>query len=191
MSELGVSLVYRTHWHALPDVAFPPVGRLGLTSPRATVVGDATTATWPSRGAALVARPPIPGLLLAVCGLPAGLVAWAKRPAHARACGHPVPQSGSVTRRQRALPRSRVPPLQTCPARRPPWCPAHAPKRTQDCGLPATGHRRLPTTVPFAGLHHVACLLAPPGFVRPLAGRHAGSLLTCWRDVSQVGLEPY
>ena len=191
MSELGVSLVYRTHWNALPDVAFPPVGRLGLTSPRSTVLCDATTATWPSRGSSLVARSPIPCLLLAVCGLPAGLVAWSKRPAHARAFGHPVPHSGSVTRSQMALPRSRVPPLKTCPALRPRWCPAHAPKRTQDCCLPATGNRRLPTTLPFSGLHHAACLLATPGFVRPLAGRHAGSLLTCWLDFSQVGLEPY
>ena len=29
--------------HALPNVAFPPVGRLGLTSPRSTVLCDATT----------------------------------------------------------------------------------------------------------------------------------------------------
>ncbi len=31
--------------HALPDVAFPPVGRLGLTSPLSSVLCDATTAT--------------------------------------------------------------------------------------------------------------------------------------------------
>ena len=36
-----------------------------------------------------------------------------------------------------ALPRSRVPPVKTCPALRPRWCPAHSPSRTQDCGLPA------------------------------------------------------
>ena len=55
--------MYRTHWNALPDVAFPPVGRLGLTSPRSAVVCDATTATSPSRGPSLVARSPIPCLL--------------------------------------------------------------------------------------------------------------------------------
>jgi hypothetical protein len=53
-----------------------------------------------------------------VRGLPAGLVAWSTRPAHARAFGHPVPQSGPVPRSQRALPSSRVPPVPTCPARR-------------------------------------------------------------------------
>ena len=110
---------------------------------------------------------------------------------HARAFGHPVPQSGYETRRQAALPSSRVPPLKTCPALRPRWCPAHSPKRTQDCCLPATGNRRLPTTIPISGLHHAACLLATPGFVRPLTGRHAGSLLTCWLGFDQVGLEPY
>jgi hypothetical protein len=101
------------------------------------------------------------------------------------------PNPGLTSRRQMALPSSRVPPVQTCPALRPRWCPAHSPKRTQDYCLPATANRRLPTTLPFSGLHHAACLLATPGFVRPLAGRHAGSLLTCWLDFSQVGLEPY
>ena len=61
--EPRVSLVYRTHWNALLDVAFPPVGRLGLTSPRSLVLYDATTATWPSRGPSLVARSPIPCVL--------------------------------------------------------------------------------------------------------------------------------
>ena len=46
------------------------------------------------------------------------------------------------------------------------------------------------TTLPIAGLHHAACLLAPPGFVRPLTGRHAGSLLTGWPGVRQGGLAP-
>ena len=113
-----------------------------------------------------------------------------KPPGHARAFGHPVPHSGYGTRRQVALPRSRVPPVKTCPALRPRWCPAHSPSRTQDCCLPALANRRLPTTIHISGLNHAAYLLATPGFVRPLAGRHAGSLLTCWLDVSQVGLAP-
>jgi hypothetical protein len=71
--------------------------------------------------------------------------------------------------------------------------------RGEDCCLPALANRRLSsqetlrvillsTTIHISGLNHAACLLATPGFVRPLAGRHAGSLLTCWLDVSQVGL---
>jgi hypothetical protein len=100
------------------------------------------------------------------------------------------PSPGMCSRRPVALPSSRVPPLKTCPALRPRWCPAHSPKRTQDCCLPATGNRRLTTTIPISGLHHAACLLATPGSVRPLTGRHAGSLLTCWLGVNQVGLAP-
>src|SRR6266478_265440 len=98
------------------------------------------------------------------------------------------PPPGISSRRQVALPSSRVPPVKTCPALRPRWCPAHSPSRTQDCCLPALANRRLPTTIHISGLNHAAYLLATPGFVRPLAGRHAGSLLTCWLDVSQVGL---
>ena len=48
---------------ALPDGAFPPVGRLGLTSPPSSVLYAATTALCPSRVASLVARFPIPCVL--------------------------------------------------------------------------------------------------------------------------------
>jgi hypothetical protein len=67
----------------------------------------------------------------------------------ARALGHPVPHSGSGARRPMALPSSRVPPVKTCPALRPRWCPAHSPYRTQDCCLPALANRRL------SPLHHL------------------------------------
>jgi hypothetical protein len=112
------------------------------------------------------------------------------------------PTPGMWSRRQVALPRSRVPPVAACPALRPRWCPRLSPSRVQDCCLPALAHRRLSpryllrdillsTTLHMSGLHHAACVLATPGFVRPLTGRHAGSLLTGWLDVSQGGLEPY
>ena len=39
------------------------------------------------------------------------------------------PNPGIWSRRQAALPSSRVPPLKTCPALRPRWCPRHSPKR--------------------------------------------------------------
>jgi hypothetical protein len=86
---------------------------------------------------------PIPCVLPCVRGVPEGLVTRAEAPCHARAFGHPVPHSGSVTRRQVALPSSRVPPLKTCPALRPRWCPGHSPYRTQDCCIPALANRRL------------------------------------------------
>ena len=53
------------------------------------------------------------------------------------------PTPGMCARTQMALPSSRVPPLKTCPALRPRWCPRYAPKRIQDCSLPALAHRRL------------------------------------------------
>ena len=82
-----------------------------------------------------------------------------------------------------ALPRSRVPPVRACPALRPRWCPAHAPYRTQDWCLPATGNRRLSpqyllrdillsTTIHISGLNHAACILTPSSFVLPLLGWH-------------------
>jgi len=49
----------------------------------------------------------------------------------------------------------------------------------------------LSTTILISGLNHTACILATPSSVPPLAETHAGSLLTCWLGVSQVGLEPY
>jgi hypothetical protein len=60
----------------------------------------------PSPDTSLVARVPIPCLPQCVRDVPAGLVIWAKPPNRARAFGHPVPHSGSVTRRQVALPSS-------------------------------------------------------------------------------------
>jgi len=104
----------------LPDGAFPPVGRLGLTSPLSSVLCAATTATSPSQGASLVARHPNTLPASRVRHLPAGLVASSKRPDHARACGHPVPQSGHVVKEtggsptfpsypSRHMPRSQTP----------------------------------------------------------------------------------
>ena len=75
----------------------------------------------------------------------------------------------------------------------------HPAPRTAACrslatvGLPlATAVRTIlwTTTLRLAGLTHAACLLATPGFVRPLTGRHAGALLTGWLGVRQVGWEP-
>ena len=137
-----------------------------------------------------------------VRGVPQGLAAWWKPPGHARACGRPVPLSGNVARRQVVLPPSHVTPLHACPALSPRWCPRHAPYCAEDCCLPATGNRRrsppsdlarirLSTPLRLSGLDHTACLLATPGSIPPLAETHAGSLLTCWLGVRQVGLEPY
>ena len=157
----------------------------------------------PSRGPSLVARSPIPCLLPCVRGVPIGLVARAEAPGHARAFGHPVPHSsGNCRQGDRWL--SQVPKF-------PLW--RHAPlsdpggvlrtrqnaprtaafRSLETVGFPLDTSLRdilWTTTILFSGLNHAAYLLATPGFVRPLAGRHAGSLLTGWLGVSQVGLEP-
>ena len=83
---------------ALPDGAFPPVGRLGLTSPPSQVLCAATTAALPISGASLVARLPDTLPASVVRGIPAGLVTWWKHSDHARAFGHPVPHSGNVVK---------------------------------------------------------------------------------------------
>ena len=151
---------------------------------------------YPSPGASLVARALIPCLLQCVRGIPRGLVVWSKPPDHARAFGHPVPQSGSLTRRQMALPRSRAPPVHTCPALRPRWCPDHSPARLQDCCLPAGKNRRLSPLYSLEGypcVHNDMLFGAPSrglssrmpsSFVRPLLGVHvecaSGLLARLW-----------
>ena len=122
---------------------------------------------------------------------PRGLVAWAKRPGHARACGHPVPHSGYVVKETDGSPKFPSSPCEDMPRSQTPVVSC-ALAIAHPGLLPSSAlhNRRLPTTIPISGLNHAACLLATPGSVRPLTRRHAGSLLTCWLDVSQVGLEP-
>ena len=50
-----------------------------------------------------------------VRGLPAGLVAWWKRPGHARAFGHPVPQSGHVVKETGGSPKFPSSPCEDMP----------------------------------------------------------------------------
>jgi len=135
----------------MPGVAFPPVGPLGLSSPPSQVLCSAKTATLPISGRFACRSLPDTLSALLVRVVPSGLMAWARPPDHTRAFGHPVPHSGNVTRRQRALPSSRATPMDACPALRPRWCPAHSPSRTQDCCLPATGNRRLSPRLPLEG----------------------------------------
>src|SRR5262249_42345338 len=186
---------------ALLDVAFPPVGPLGLSSPPSAVLCDATTATCPSRGPSLVTRPPIPCLLpsfvVSLSGsCPGGSSRsrqglwspgppirvygqgdrWLSQVPEFPLCRHaPLSDPGGVLRTCHTAPRTA------------------AFRSVETVGVPLRTTGRdilLSTTLHFSGLHHAACLLATPGFVRPLAGRHAGALLTGWLGGSQVGLEP-
>src|SRR5205823_1440502 len=139
--------------------------------------------SYPSRVASLVARFPIPCLLPRVRGIPYGLMLGWKPPTTPGLLVARSPNPGIGSRREVALPSSRVTPLHACPALRPRWCPAHSPCRIQDCCLPATARRRLSlatalrtilltTTIHISGLHHAACILVPSSFVLPLLGVH-------------------
>src|SRR2546426_7913292 len=95
---------------ALPDGAFPPVGRLGLTSPPSPVLCAATTALCPLRGLRLSLAFPIPCLLPCVCGVPRGLMVEWKPPTTPGPLVTRSPTPGICSRRQGALPSSRVTP---------------------------------------------------------------------------------
>ena len=66
--------------HTLPDVAFPPVGRLGLTSPPSQVLCDATTAALPISGSFTCRSFPDTLPASVVRGIPDGLVARRQLP---------------------------------------------------------------------------------------------------------------
>jgi hypothetical protein len=127
---------------------FPVGGCLRLPS----VLCSATTARHPFRVASLCARFPIPDPLPEFCVPVSGSRAGGSSHTRARAFGRPVPLSGDVARRWWALPRSRVAPVDACPALRPRWCPDPSPYRAQDCCLPATGNRRLSPLIRLEGL---------------------------------------
>src|SRR5499426_1428741 len=100
----------------MPGVAFPPVGPLGLSSPPSPVLCSAKTATLSvSRRFTCRSRPDT---------LPASVRSWypprarglVEAPRPRQGLWSPGPHSGNVTRRQVALPSSRVTPVKTCPA---------------------------------------------------------------------------
>ena len=108
---------------------------------------------------------------------------------------------GVVTRRQLALPSSRISPMTTCSALpRPRWYPARLAVSAAGL-LPSTRARvsafspasagiiRWTTTIHISELDDAACRLATPGSVQPLTRLHAGSLLSGWLGVAQVGLK--
>jgi hypothetical protein len=180
----------------LPGVAFPPVGPLGRGSPPSRPAGwprrpaglcSTTTASRPSRPPSLGARGAIPGLLPPFVSRLRLADGW-KPPVRARALGHPVPLvfRDIVSRRLLALPRSRVPPLMTCPALRPRWCPGPSPSRPQDGGLPAPASRRLsPPSCSGISLpdHHSTHVGAPSRGLSPCSPSRRASMTGCARRV--------
>ena len=81
----------------------------------------------PSRVASRVARFPIPCVLLWFVVSPKGSLPGRSAQTVPGSVVTRSPTPGMWSRRQGAPPRSRVPPVKTCPALRPRWCPAHSP----------------------------------------------------------------
>jgi hypothetical protein len=154
----------------MPGFAFPPVGPVGLASPPSPVLCSAKTALLPVSGR--FARRSLPDTLPASVRswCPHRLVIRSKLPDRARAFGRPVPHSGIMTRRQVALPSSRVTPVNACPALRPRWCPGRSPWRALDCCLPVLGNRRLSPRLGVEGypaVHNYTYFGAPSRGLHP------------------------
>ena len=83
-----------------------------------------------------------------------------------------------VERKQLALSSSRTTPVDTCPARRPRWCPAHSPflfvtRPAAFQHMQTVGYLILSTTIiPISGLSDAACILAPSSSILLLPGLH-------------------
>jgi hypothetical protein len=157
----------------MPGVAFPPVGPVGLGSPPSPVLCSAKTARLSVAGHfACRSRPVTLSASVRSCSpLRAHGQVEASRPR--QGLWSPGPQSGMLTRRQVALPSSQVTPVNACPALRPRWCPQHSPYRTQDCCLPATGNRRLCSSLRPGGVSCCPRLYSFRGSItRPASSLH-------------------
>jgi hypothetical protein len=138
----------------MPGFAFPTVGPLGLSSPPSQSVLNS-----PDHRYYAPLRLPSAhlGSLRFSLSFPDTLTCFhflcVPFPAHRSVGSHPaIPRllfsqyplsSGIPGGRQKALPSSRVVPVNTCPALRPRWCPENSPFRLQDCCLPLFRQRRL------------------------------------------------
>jgi hypothetical protein len=176
-------------WDTLPGGRLPSRGSLGPHCPTCT----GTLRRYDCRPALLGAlrlalASPIPGLLPWLVGSPQDAWPGWQLPDPARALGHPVPQSGDKTRRPPALPSS--PSGDLLRSQTPVGSSTRALARPGRRPSRACTPSAYTTTLPISGLNDAAGLLAPPSSIRPLTGRHAGSFLTGWLGVHQVGLAP-
>ena len=186
----------------MPGVAFPPVGPLGLGSPPSQGLCSATTTSLPVSGR--FACRSLPDTLRASVAFvvshrgsqPGGSPQATPGPVVARS---PSPGMSQGDRWFSHVPTSPLGmhALRSAPGGvlgtrlLAPRTAAFRPLDTVGVLLDTTVRRiLLSTTLLIAGLNPTACLLATPGSVPPLAETHAGSLLTCWLGVRQVGLEP-
>ena len=113
----------------MPDLAFPPVGRLGLTSPPSSVLCSATTATCPFRCPTLSLAHRYLACSFRSCPrLLASSLTLRNLCANAWPTwspGTPFPGCWQGNKWLSQVPR--LPFLNSCPALRPRWCPAHSP----------------------------------------------------------------
>jgi len=185
----------------MPGLAFPLVGRLGLTSPPSLVLCSATTAACPSRCPvlSLVHR----YLVCSVGSCPFfKLVAAQERLRQRPAClVTRYAFSGLLSRRQVALPSSQATPFELMPCSSTPVvscslalaCPGLLPSASLTASAFPSKNWRLsyrPQLYKFRGS------ITRPVFLLPLASDFRcrlgpqGSLLPCWLDFGQVGLAP-
>ena len=150
---------------ALLDVAFPPVGRLGLTSPRSPVLCDATTTIWPSRGPSLCRSFPDPlRASLSLCS-PRRARSLVEAPSKRQGLWSPGPPVRDVRQGARGL--SQVPELPLC---------SHAP--LSDPGGALGTRHSAPRTAAFQSLHTVGfatTYIFRGSITRPVCSLHPAS----------------
>ena len=184
----------------MPGVAFPPVGPLGLGSPPSSVLCSAKTACSPSRVASLALASQYLVCFLTLCSL--RLVPGRKLPSTPGLLVTRSPSSSGGAPKERAgspkFPRfpsddrlrSPQTPVVSCRLAVPPAGLLPSTRARVSAFSPAsTGIILWTTTVLISELHDAACRLATPGSVQSLTTLHAGSLLSCWLGVAQMGLE--
>jgi hypothetical protein len=113
-------------WNALPDGAFPLVGRLGLTSPPSPVLCAATTATLPVLGRFACRSPPRYLTCFHGSWCPYRARGRVEAPRPRQGFWSPGPHSGYETRRPRACCGKKS-------ALKRPLCPCHSGADSRNC----------------------------------------------------------
>jgi hypothetical protein len=168
----------------MPGVAFPPVGRLGLTSPPSSVLCSAKTATLSVSGRFACRSLPdtLPAPSRSWCPARARGLVEAPRPR--QGFWSPGPPFRECIQGDRWL--SQVPELPLClhaplldPGGVPGSCRCEpgtvAFRPVETVGFPLLTVLRvilMSTTIHISGLNHAACVLVPSSSVRPLLGLH-------------------
>jgi len=186
----------------MPGVACPPVGPVGRGSPPSSVLGAAKTATLPLSGCCACRSLPDTVPASARSWYPLRAHARVEAPVHARACGRPVPSSGSVVKERDGsptfprdpcvcMPRSPTPVVSGARAVPHPGllpsgaCTPSAFPSDLPCGISSC-----PRLYTLRGsITRPASSLTPAPYSHGWAGTWS-ALLTGWLGFDQVGLEP-